>query len=108
MKTISVRLLQSSNALFPMLVTPAEIVTLVRLLQLKNVNSPMLVTPAGIVTLVRLMQPAKGASRLTKNKFSIPVLISFRTADGYHPARAGFVLKFLKAFHQESWQIFFR
>jgi hypothetical protein len=42
-----------------MLVTLAEIVTLVRLLQLQKAPHPMLVTLSGIVTLVRLLQPQK-------------------------------------------------
>ena len=50
-----VKLLQSSNAASPMLVTLDGISTLVRLLQPKQASSPMLVTPLGISTFVRLL-----------------------------------------------------
>ena len=52
-----VRLLQSRNALSPILVTLLGIVMLVRLLQPMNALRPMLVTLSGIVMLVRLVQP---------------------------------------------------
>ena len=59
---ILVRLLQSSNAYFPIVVTLSGIVTLVRLLQFSNAYSPILVTLSGIVTLVRLLQPENAFS----------------------------------------------
>jgi hypothetical protein len=52
-----VRLLQSRNALPPMLVTLLGIVTLVRLVQLENAEVPMLVTPPGTTMLVRFPSP---------------------------------------------------
>ena len=51
-----VRLLQSSNALFPMLVTLLGISMLVRLLQLLNALYSMLITLLGISMLVSLLQ----------------------------------------------------
>ena len=53
----AVRLLQSSNAYLPMLVTPDPIVMDARPLQPENADFPMLVTEPGIVTDVRPLQP---------------------------------------------------
>ena len=49
-KLASVRVVQPEKALFPMLVTPAGISTLVKLLHPLKARFPMLVTPARIVT----------------------------------------------------------
>ena len=51
-----VNLLQLENALFPMLVTLAGIVTLIRLLHPANAEYPILVTPSESVTFVRPLQ----------------------------------------------------
>ena len=76
---VSVKLLQSSNALFPMLVTESGIVTDVRPLQPQNALLPMRVTEFGIVTDVRPLQPANAdapmlvtESGIVKSDISIP------------------------------------
>ena len=53
---ISRKLLQSSNAELPILVTPSGIVMLVKLLQPEKALYPMDVTPSGIVILVKPLQ----------------------------------------------------
>ena len=49
---------------FPMLFTPAPIVTLVRLQQSENACTPMVVTLSGISILVRPLHPAKAISSI--------------------------------------------
>ena len=56
LREMVVKLLQSSNAEFPILVTPSGIVMLVKLVQFLNADSPMLVTLSGIVMLVKPLQ----------------------------------------------------
>ena len=56
LREMVVKLVQLSNAYFPMLVILLGIVMLVKLLQPKNAPSPMLVTLLGIVRLVKLLQ----------------------------------------------------
>ena len=58
------RLVQSKNALFPMLVTLVDIVMLAKLVQYQNAESPRLMTLSGIVTLARVWQFANAESQM--------------------------------------------
>ena len=56
-RSTSVRSVQPSNTLLPILVTLFGMVMLVKSVQLSNADSPMLVTLLGIVMSVKLLQP---------------------------------------------------
>ena len=54
--TISVKLVQLSNAHFSILVTLSGIVIVVKFVHQPNASYPMLVTPSGMIILVRFLQ----------------------------------------------------
>ena len=70
-----VRLLQPQNALVLIVVTLSGIVTLFRLLQSQNAPYPIVVTLSGIVTLVRLMQEENALSPIVVTLSPIVTLV---------------------------------
>ena len=86
-KMTSVRLLQFSNALDPIVATFCEIKILVKLLQFAKAELPMLVTLSGIVILVKPVQ-------LSNAKFPMVVTtsLSFVMIPAAHPRINVFVL----------------
>ena len=73
-----VRLLQSLNAEYPMLVTLSGIVTLVSELHPENAESPTLATLSEIVTLVSELQPENASFPI----IAPPVIITVRREVG--------------------------
>lgn len=71
-----VRLLQLSNAHYPILVTESGIVTLVNPLQSINAPYSMLVTLSGIVTLVKPLQPVNAFSPMLFTLSGIVMFVS--------------------------------
>ena len=73
-----VRLLQSSNARYPIVVTLSGIVTLVRLLQAQNACASIKVTLSGIVTFVRLLHPWNAPNPIAVTLSGIVTLVRLR------------------------------
>ena len=68
-----VKPVQSSNALYPMLVTDEGMVMLVKPVQPENAHSPMLVTDEGMVMLVKPVQPENAAYPMLVTEYVVPL-----------------------------------